>query len=49
MASTDGRTKIAFFLVTLMILTPLATAASVSDFSSGTSEVEVVLDDASTS
>ena len=48
MASTDGRTKIAFFLVTLMILTPLATAASVSDFSSGTSEVEVVLDDAST-
>ena len=31
-----------------MILTPLATAASVSDFSSGTSEVEVVLNDAST-
>ena len=48
MASTDGRTKIAFFLVTLMILTPLATAASISDFSSGTSEVEIVLDDAST-
>ncbi|MGB2037408.1 MAG: hypothetical protein ACPHX8_02995 [Candidatus Poseidoniaceae archaeon] len=48
MASTDGRTKIAFFLVTLMILTPLATAASVSDFSSGTDEVEIVLDDAST-
>ena len=41
-------TKKALFLVMLMILMPLASAASVTDFSSGTSEAEVVLNDAST-
>ena len=47
MPRENQRTKIALFLVMLMILTPLASAASVTDFSSGTDEVEVVLNDAS--
>ena len=48
MPRENQRTKIAIFLVMLMILTPLASAASVTDFSSGTNEVDVVLNDAST-
>ena len=48
MPRENQRTKIALFLVMLMILTPLASAASVTDFSSGTNEVDVVLNDAST-
>ena len=47
MPRENQRTKIALFLVMLMILTPLASAASVTDFSSGTNEVDVVLNDAS--
>ena len=47
MANENRRTKIALFLVMLMVLTPLASAASVTDFSSGTSEVDILLNDAS--
>ena len=48
MANENRRTKIALFLVMLMVLTPLASAASVTDFSSGTSEVDILLNDATT-
>ena len=47
MANENRRTKIALFLVMLMVLTPLASAASVTDFSSGTSEADILLNDAS--
>ena len=46
MANENRRTKIAFFLVMLMILTPLANGASITNFSSGSSEVEILLNDA---
>ncbi|DAC55316.1 MAG TPA: hypothetical protein HA320_01230, partial [Candidatus Poseidoniaceae archaeon] len=47
MANENRRTKIALFLVMLMVLTPLASAASVTDFSSGTNEADILLNDAS--
>tara|TARA_B100000459_G_scaffold91057_1_gene51386 strand:+ start:19191 stop:25088 length:5898 start_codon:yes stop_codon:yes gene_type:complete len=48
MANENRRTKIALFLVMLMVLTPLASGASITNFSSGTSEAEIVLNDAAT-
>ncbi len=48
MANENRRTKIALFLVMLMVLTPLASGASITNFSSGTSEVEIILNDATT-
>ena len=47
MANENRQTKIALFLVMLMVLTPLASAASVTDFSSGTNEADILLNDAS--
>ena len=48
MPNENQRTKIALFLVMLMILTPLASGASIDNFSSGSDEVDVLLNDAST-
>ena len=48
MANENRRTKIALFLVMLMVLTPLASGASITNFSSGESEVDVLLNDATT-
>ena len=48
MANENRRTKIALFLVTLMVLTPLVSGASITDFSSGSDEVDIILNDAST-
>ena len=48
MANDNRRTKIALFLVMLMVLTPLASGANISNFSSGSSEVDILLNDATT-
>ena len=48
MANENRRTKIALFLVLLMVLTPLASGANISNFSSGSSEVDILLNDATT-
>ena len=48
MANENRRTKIALFLVMLMVLTPLASGANISNFSSGSSEVDILLNDATT-
>jgi len=48
MAYENRQTKIALFLVMLMILTPLASGASITNFSTGSSEVEILLNDATT-
>ena len=48
MADENRRTKIALFLVLLMTLTPFASGANVTDFSTGESEVEIIINDATT-
>ena len=47
MANQNRRTKTALFLVLLMVLMPLASGTSLTtNFSSGSNEVEILLNDA---